>query len=309
MPALAMYEITPPTDEREFENMLVDYGRMVWGGVTSSRLGQRGQKQHGIDVLVTRQDGSCLCIQCKDYIKTQIKEHDIDEWVKKAEESPIPFSFFVIATASRLDAAIQEYVAKKSADRQKVGKFPVAIIFWEDIEHFIKLHPELIRIYYPYLYRRMEYTNNLIIKIHDDRRDAMMKKEITEEDVRIVSEDLLQSKFLDEIVRYRITDLLQVDPFVGFEFDLILASDCFSASVQELLNRAIGIESSERYIQIIEFCRAVDMFNSFLGMICQVSYDGRIAKATNELESTQSNYYEVARLRKTALEALKIIKN
>ena len=76
--------------------------------------------------------------------------------MKKAEESHIPFSFFVIATAKRRDAKLQEFVAVESAKRTKSGKWPFTIIFWEDVEHFIKLYPELLRLYYPMLHQGIE---------------------------------------------------------------------------------------------------------------------------------------------------------
>lgn len=93
MPSLAMYSLQPPTDEREFEIILFEYGRQIFEGIPSI-LGNRGQAQHGIDVVITKIDGSQICIQCKDYIKTKVTERDIDEWVMMADNTQLSMCFF-----------------------------------------------------------------------------------------------------------------------------------------------------------------------------------------------------------------------
>ena len=312
MPSLAMYEISPPTDEQEFENMLMDYGRIVCGGIPSSRLGHRGQKQHGIDVLVTRPDGTYWCIQCKDYIQTTVTKNKIDEWVNNAEESPIPFSFFIIATASRRDAKLQEYVAVKSAERTQSGKWPFSIIFWEDVEHFIKLYPELIRMYYPMLYQGFKSVNNLVVNIQNEKQSecvAVRNGEINEDEVRIKSENLLRARFLDIVVQYRIPEMLRVDPFTGFSFDLVVAADCFDIVVQRLMDQAFGITASDRYMQIDDFRKAFDAFNSYLSMICQTAFDGNIVKFTSDFDNPHNHYGKVEELRRRAIGYLNEVEN
>lgn len=303
MPALAMYHIAPPTDENEFETILIDYGQTLCGGI-ASLLGRKGQKQHGIDVVVTKFDGSQICIQCKDYIETTITEHNIDQWVAEAETSPIPFSFFIIATSGRRNAKLQEYVSVKSAERIAEGKWPFTIIFWEDIEHFIKQRPELLRQYYPYLYNGEVALNNMIVNIQNKKQDeniAITKGEAREEDIRIRVEAVLRNKFLEEVVRYRIQEMLRVDPFTGFNFDLVVAADCFEVAIQELIDKAIGLSSSDRYMQIGDFRYAFDAFTGYLSTICQTSYNGNIVKFTNDFDNMQDHLIPVEDLRRKAI--------
>lgn len=303
MPSLAMYEISPPTDEQEFENMLMDYGRIVCGGFPATRLGRRGQKQHGIDILVTKVDGSFWCIQCKDYINTPVTQSSIDSWVKKAEQSPIPFSFFIIATAMRRDVKLQEYVAVESARRVNSGKWPFTIIFWEDVEHFIKLYPKLIRMYYPMLYQGMESVNNLVINIQNEKQTeyvAVKNGQLKAEEIRIQSENVLRTQFLDAVVKYRIQEMLRVDPFIGFDLELVVYADSFDLIIQRLMDRALGITVSERYMQIKEFRSAFDLFTGYLSVICQTTFNGNVVKFTNEFDNPHNHYAKVEELRRDA---------
>lgn len=64
MPSLSMYKISAPTDPKEFENLLLDFAAVRYKG-NATLLGRQGQKQHGVDVVVTRGDYSLVCVQCK----------------------------------------------------------------------------------------------------------------------------------------------------------------------------------------------------------------------------------------------------
>jgi hypothetical protein len=44
---------------------------------------------------------------------------------------------------------MEEYVRKRSAERERDGKFGVQILFWEDLQSLIASHPDVVEEYYP----------------------------------------------------------------------------------------------------------------------------------------------------------------
>lgn len=137
MSSMSMYTLPRPADEKEFEKILMDYGNNVIGGMATI-LGRKGQAQHGIDVVVEKEDGKRVCIQCKNYLKTKVTVKMIDDWINEADSFSVPFDHFLIAISSQSEAKLQEHVYKISDQRRNDGKFSVSILFWEDIEHYIK---------------------------------------------------------------------------------------------------------------------------------------------------------------------------
>ena len=119
MSSLSMYSLPVLQDEKEFEKVLMDYGHTIYGG-TAYVLGTKGQAQHGIDVIVDKEDGSRVCIQCKNYNRIPVTLSKIDSWIKDAEQSPVKFKHFVIAVSSIRDAKLQEYVCTISDKRKWV---------------------------------------------------------------------------------------------------------------------------------------------------------------------------------------------
>ena len=68
MPSLASFQLTPPQDSREFEQMLRDYCNNVFPGM-ACLFARPGQKQYGVDVISPGPKG-IVAIQCKDYQDT-----------------------------------------------------------------------------------------------------------------------------------------------------------------------------------------------------------------------------------------------
>lgn len=153
-------------------------------------------------------------------------------------------------------------------------------------------------------------VENLLFSIQDEKKRAIAEssKNINNEnESRIISEDRLKQLFFDIIVKYRISELLRVDPFVGFDFDLVIAADCFDISVQNIMDRAIGLSCLPKYKEIMEFINAYDRFVFYLGKICQVSFDGKIARFDNHFDNMHDHTMPVEDLRRKALEAFQII--
>ncbi len=273
MPSLSMYKISAPTDAKEFENLLLDYAERVYSG-RATLLGRQGQTQHGIDVVVIRNDFSIVCVQCKNIKNKNLTRSNIDEWVLEAEKSPITMQLFVIAVAAERDAAIQEYVYQIMSSRIKEGKFPIEIVFWDDIEHFVKLNDDILRLYYPFLYQEIYKENNRV-----DKYPELIKNE---EELRIT--------FLNEFVKYQIEYFLKVDIFVGFPFKLATMCDEFEFEIQRVLSRAIGITKSELYDKIIQFMYALEQYNYCLVSIGELVNEYRVCVINLVIRNEHEKY-------------------
>lgn len=52
MPSLASFQLTPPQDAREFEQLMRDYCNCIYPGM-ACLFARPGQKQYGVDVVST----------------------------------------------------------------------------------------------------------------------------------------------------------------------------------------------------------------------------------------------------------------
>lgn len=277
MPSLSMYKISAPTDAKEFENILLDYSANVYCG-RATLLGRQGQTQHGVDVVVTRADFSKVCVQCKDIANRSITKTNIDHWISESETSPIKMQLFVIAVAGERDAPLQEYVYQKTENRMREGKYPVEIIFWDDIEHFIKSRADILQIYYPFLYQE----NYGIRKYDMDKYPELIK-----------SEGELKIAFLNEFVKFRIEEMIKVDVFMGFPSQLVLMCDSFEFEIQQVLYRAIAIKNVETYKNIQQFMKALNQYNLYLGSIGEFVNEYMIRVINRTIRDEHESYEAV----------------
>lgn len=270
MPALSMYKLSAPTDPKEFENMLIDYSSNVYKG-RATLLGRQGQTQHGIDVVVTRDDYSIVCLQCKDVNSKSVTINNIKKWILEADSSNIKIALFVIVVATERDASIQEFVYLEMQKRVSQGKFPVEIVFWDDIQHFLKTNINIFQIYYPFLYLNNQNYSSVLSQIKDVNQ--------------------LKDKFFDLIVKYKIEEFLYVDIFVGFPVELVVLYDSFEVEVQQLLYKAISMKTTNIYniIEQIKIC--LNNYSMYLGTLGEI-VNGQMVRVLNSAIRREYAIYE-----------------
>lgn len=303
MPALSTIQLPPPTDADEFEKILVEYVQVEYQG-QASQYGRRGQAQDGIDIIVDRHDGRRFCIQCKDYLKRAVTCKKIDAWVSKAENVPFEFDKLIIAVGCERDSSLQRYVCRLSDARKDEGKFLVSIVFWDDIQQFVKSDENLLRVYYPNFF----YSNERIKEKYREVHTTETKKR--PEPVK--SEAEIRNTFLKLIVKYRIEEYLNADPYAGFSFDLVTEGDLFEIELQDLLRRAILYNASDRYYQTTEFKDVFSQFTYYLSTIC--TSNGELVKYTEPMydgaeKEIVDQEHKLEKLRKRAIENLNEIKD
>lgn len=262
MPALSTIPLQPPPDADEFEKILIPYAQATYQG-QASQYGRKGQKQDGIDIIVDRHNGSRFLIQCKDYLKTDVTDKKIDKWIKKAEdEVKFDFEKLIIALGCERDGLLQKYVCMLSDERKADGKFLVSIIFWDDIQQFVKLDEDLLRNYYPNIF----YSNERVEEKYKEVNSTDTESQKRPEPIKTEAE--IRSQCLDLIVKYRIKEYLDADQYAGFPFELVTEGDLFEIELQDLLNRSIRYKASDRYYEVSEFLGAFSQFTYYMATIC-----------------------------------------
>lgn len=268
MPSLSTYNLPLPS-AREFEMLMRDFAEIKYQGQASLN-GRPGQKQNGVDIVVKCSDGKRVCVQCKNW-ERELEISDIDTMITEAEKFSVNISLFVIAVTTKANANIQRYVYNLSDRRISEQKFPIDIIFWEDIEQVVKINESLLRAYYPELY----------INLGDNKQKLQMYSN------SITDEKELRNCFLSSVSKYHIIDMLSVDPFAGFEIQLVIDTDCFEIDMKDIMDKAIVIAGTKSYAEIAEFL-------AMYGNYCQ--YMSMIAEPANERMLIVRNPFERQRI-------------
>lgn len=304
MPTLPMMTLSPPRDFAEFEHMVRAYCRKTFPsalGIDNTDIfGRPGQKQYGIDLLVTLQDQDTIVVQCKDYKKTAVTAKSIDLWIATVDEKSLQFHFreLIIAVAKDRDANIQNYVAGLSQDRALKNKFPITILFWDSIEDFIKNDPKLRHDYYPAVFPDdpSQEKHNIVNGV--DNASAKLSTQgsqkvnlIENANTAIRSEIKLKNAFIDIVVQYHIQDFLREDPFVGIKMDLVEECDSFLMDARRLIDRSIALRDTDAYAYAANLSQNISDLTTYYGQICQVP-NGEIAIVNNPFEREKQTEHE-----------------
>jgi tetratricopeptide (TPR) repeat protein len=123
----------------------------MWGDPHAQLNGRQGQAQQGVDVYgqPTYLGGRYAGVQCKRFGTTKLTKQVIQSETIAAEEFTPPLAKFYIATTKPRDVKVQAMEREIRDARQQQGKFPIYILFWEDIWAELRKHNDLVAEYYP----------------------------------------------------------------------------------------------------------------------------------------------------------------
>ncbi|HEX7666051.1 MAG TPA: hypothetical protein VF407_16100, partial [Polyangiaceae bacterium] len=124
--------------------------QLRWRTSDLQQNGRSGQAQAGVDIFGPDDLGRSVGIQCKLTID-ELTLREVEEEISKAETFEPGLEAFFIVTSGERDAKIQTEVRRISDARRAARKFPVAILFWDDLmadlttspAHFAKHYPQL----------------------------------------------------------------------------------------------------------------------------------------------------------------------
>jgi len=134
----------------EFEDITRSALKVRWRSPNLQRFGRNGQSQYGVDISGPDDLRRNVGVQCKSEEKITIDK--VKAAAVAAEEFQPPLEAFYIATGTSRDAKLQQAVMLYTEERRRAGKFPVGILFWEDlyeelvtdIDEFAKHYPQFI---------------------------------------------------------------------------------------------------------------------------------------------------------------------
>jgi tetratricopeptide (TPR) repeat protein len=143
MPTVPQSELPKPKSWDEFEDIVWDLYKRVWGDPDAQRYGRTGQAQQGVDIYgrPARLGGRYAGIQCKRYDATKLTRAAVEKEIAKAEEFEPALAEYIVATTDRRDATLQRDVREIDEERRAADKFPVRVVFWEDLCSLLA-HPE-----------------------------------------------------------------------------------------------------------------------------------------------------------------------
>lgn len=148
MPTIASSNIPSPKSWDEFEDITLSATKSRWNSPSFFRNGRQGQRQDGVDVFGTANDGASIGVQCKNTIGG-LSVTLVEKEIKNAGSFEPPLNSLYIATTAPRDAVLQEAVRKISETRKKNSKFSVDVLFWDDIAHDLATDEKVFFKHYP----------------------------------------------------------------------------------------------------------------------------------------------------------------
>lgn len=183
MPTYAQMRLVPPVDWNEFEDISKSAFVQRWSNPNLTRHGRQGQKQDGVDIYGGDHFNNFVGIQCKNTIG-QITEKIITDECAKAENFPTQLTALYIATTASRDVSIQKFARNLSEERKAQGKFPVEIVFWEDIQADLTKNEAAVKQHYPQLFGINKPNETDIKRRNDVDKLSLLLKDINFPSIR-----------------------------------------------------------------------------------------------------------------------------
>jgi hypothetical protein len=134
MPTASTSKLPTPKSWDDFEDITWEIYKRKWHDNHAQRYGRSGQAQNGIDIYGRpNSSGKYIGVQCKRYEDNKLNKKIIKAEIVKAEGFSSPLSEYIIATTASRDTKLQDLVRSLNEERESENKFPVYIVFWEDI--------------------------------------------------------------------------------------------------------------------------------------------------------------------------------
>lgn len=152
MPTIAGAQVPPPKSWDEFEEIVLSAAKLRWKHQGLYRHGRQGQRQDGVDVFGTDSDGKRIGMQCKNTL-AGVSQAVAESEIANAESFVPSLEALYIVTSAATDAPTQKFIRQISKERRESGKFPVEILFWNDVyqdlakddDEFFKHFPQFRR--------------------------------------------------------------------------------------------------------------------------------------------------------------------
>ena len=160
MPTLSHSIVPLPKSWDEFEDISLSALKIRWSSPSLQRNGRSGQAQYGVDIYGPDELQRNVGVQCK--LVTKLAESEIDYETKRAGAFKAKLAAFYFATSLPRDSELQTLVRLKSQERVNRGKFPIGILFWDDIIMDLTRNEQEFKRHYPQIHlETKEHSGNL----------------------------------------------------------------------------------------------------------------------------------------------------
>lgn len=134
MPTPSTSDLPKPKSWDEFEDITWEIYKRKWHDNHAQRYGTSGQAQNGIDIYgQEKSSDKYIGVQCKRYKDKKLTQKIIQAEIVEAESFSSPLNEYIIATTASRNTKLQDFVRSLNEERGLENKFPVYIVFWEDI--------------------------------------------------------------------------------------------------------------------------------------------------------------------------------
>jgi hypothetical protein len=135
MPNIPQSELPTPKSWDDFEDIVADLYIRLWDDPHAQRYGRSGQAQQGVDIYgqPDRLQSGYVGVQCKRYAVGTLTLRIVKDEITKAEEFEPSLAEYILATTDRRNAVLQKAIRELNEERHAAKKFPVYIVFWEDL--------------------------------------------------------------------------------------------------------------------------------------------------------------------------------
>lgn len=159
MPTLSGMIIPIPKSWDEFEDICLSCLKIKWGNPNLTRHGRKGQPQAGVDIYGDDNLSLLAGIQCK-LTASELDIKTIKAEIVKAETFQPTLDVFYVATTSSADAKLQREIRLISKERVNDKKFPIGILFWQDLIQELIANEQEFRKHYPQLFIKNHEKNH-----------------------------------------------------------------------------------------------------------------------------------------------------
>ena len=133
-----------PSNEDEFEDFCLHLLRRHWNSAQVDRLGHRGERQHGVDLIDKSGATPLRAAQCKHHmgLKT-LPPAEFRAEVEKAKAFPRQLGLYVVLTTAKKSIETDLAVIDINVEHKRTGLFSVEFLTWEGIERLLDDYPEV----------------------------------------------------------------------------------------------------------------------------------------------------------------------
>lgn len=199
MPTISLISLPKTKSSEEFEHMSKDIANIKFNGINSINkfqlYGRKGQGQNGIDAYSTR-NNETIVIQSKNLlsnIKLNIFSNMLEKELSKIDKCEFKINLYCLITSLNRDTNIQDYVNEVNTNRYNEGKFPLEVLFWEDVERYIGSNQILLNNYYPMYSVTSSYISLLELSFIGFQIKNLVKSDLFNRNLNFSYCNLLQS--------------------------------------------------------------------------------------------------------------------